>query len=1498
MASYPGHPPSPFLRSLLFLALALGVVAPLSAQYSRDASIELTATTSPTPPHITLHWPASSAPPLPGNPPKLWRRVKGEQTWTGPITLAESATAYADHDAQPGVVYEYSLYDWRIATVILRYGAIAAGCNIPLVEHRGNVLLYVDATRALPLGGELATLERDLAADGWRVFRHDGPREAVPNDSTNTDLHAARLAERVSMRSVIQNHYNADPSADWALLILGRAPVPYSGDTAPDGHPDHRGAWPTDAYYGDVDGVWTDSAVNATGASGARNRNVPGDGKFDQSLIPSSVELQVGRVDFFGMSGTPTGMTETELLRQYLVRNHRFRRGLAPYDDVARRVVLSDAFTEPAHANSAYASAGWRAGVAFFGNQPGQADVLPWLPTLQNTTALLAVGAGPGTYTAMGGVGESTVLGSTGFKAVFTMSFGSYFGDWDVPDNFLRTPLAGTHASLGLVSLWSGRGYVHLQHMALGDPVGSSLRFTQNNPSGLVGDWPQNSSHQSIAYNLMGDPTLRLHTLRPPSRVTALSGPAGVVLSWQASPDATAGYHVYRATSPAGPFTRLTGSAATAADPTSSPVSSLAYTDTNAVSEKEYTYLVKAVRMETSASGTYANQSLGEAVTLLHVTGVPSAPVVPTGLVSSAHPSGGYALAWQDNSSDETGFELQRRDPATGAWTTVATLPADRTSHLDAAAPRAGYVHYRVRALGASAHSDWSATAADHTPPGIAAVVARHVVVDKQDGSASLTLRRHNGDRGVVSLDGAATSLLGSAADYAPLPDPVVSWPHGVSSEASHAVAPTAHATPQLTKLLRIDYAAPTNGLVVGSPASAFVQIRDAASQTLPAGWATVTMGNVPWTGYAEHVDGVFGISARTGNLTANATTDNLRFVYLPVSGDCTLTARVVFNSTALNSSPRAGVMIRDSLAANARFKGILLNESVAAEIYRATTGGNSSSNTHSGAALPGWLRVSRVGDELRTYRSSNGTAWTEIGSARTITLGATAYVGLFLASNSASDGGLPGYARFDNVSVSAALLPPANFTATPGPLPGDITLAWDLVPVADRYLIERSVTSPDSGFSPLATVDGATVLLDAGLEPGKAHHYRIRSLNTPAGNESAWSPVVSASPYFPAGTLAAWRYTAFGTNASDGPSADNADPDGDGIPNLAEYARGLSPLATDPGPAAPLVGRATFDGADHLTITFDRDPSVADIDIVALAADDLAGPWSAFDPLRAPHLIALFDNQPTVGRQTIVARDPRPLSESPRRFLRLRYDWKDVTLLARWRFDEAGTTAPDTTTNHADLELRKGGAASDLHGPPGSGVSGQPWDRAFAANLLSSGNGVAVLPNPQAHPSWQALSGLTFCGWFKMTVVPSASSRRIFHWVGDQPIELWWPWSAGVLELKVGSTSFSKNAILTQDDVDQARWVFLSVTYTGGQTTNGVKFYRGTTTEPVQLFSEAGNTTGTGVIANTGAGNFHLGNTANADRINPGQIDDFRVYSRALTVSELELVRQSALSR
>jgi hypothetical protein len=97
----------------------------------------------------------------------------------------------------------------------------------------------------------------------------------------------------------------------------------------------------------------------------------------------------------------------------------------------------------------------------------------------------------------------------------------------------------------------------------------------------------------------MGDPTLRLHPVAPPLALTVRTNVSGgVVLNWSPSPGPVAGYYVYRATTAAGPFTRLT----------TGPLSATSYTNSLVNSN---IYMVRAVQLEFSASGSYSNASQG-----------------------------------------------------------------------------------------------------------------------------------------------------------------------------------------------------------------------------------------------------------------------------------------------------------------------------------------------------------------------------------------------------------------------------------------------------------------------------------------------------------------------------------------------------------------------------------------------------------------------------------------------------------------------------------------------------------------------------------------------------------------------------------------------------------------------------------------------------------------------------------------------------------------------
>ncbi len=564
---------------LLFVLFSDGFAR---AQSSRDTVIEVSALVQESPAQITLAWPGTSDP---VTLQKLFRKVKGAPVWTDIATLPNAATGYIDSAVMVGVSYEYFvLRIFRTTDPGSASGYLNAGIRLPLAPARGRAILLVDDTMAAGLATELTRFAGDLVGDGWTVVRQDVPRTATA----------------AATKAVVQTLFNADPEKTRSLILIGHVPVPYSGNLYPDGHPDHRGAWPADVYYGDMNGTWTDSSVDDAGASRAENRNIPGDGKFDQSGVPGDVKLGVGRIDLASMPSASAGLSELDLLRQYLDRNHAFRHKTGPYSNVVRRGLISDNFGY--FNGEAFAASGWRNFTSFFGSAPGAVVPQAWLSGLENDSYLWAYGCGGGSYTSAAGVGSTSDFATTRSLSVFNMLFGSYFGDWDVTDSFLRAPLAGRADSLGLVSIWAGRPHWHLYDMALGGTVGDGARTTQNNAGFSTGGYTMNFGGRGVHIALMGDPTLRLHPVLPVTDFVVNSTSGTPLLTWTPSADSNIeGYSVLRLDTAEGPFESIGGSLVTGAS----------FVDRTGTPGQTYSYQVRAVKLETSAGGTYLNNSQG-----------------------------------------------------------------------------------------------------------------------------------------------------------------------------------------------------------------------------------------------------------------------------------------------------------------------------------------------------------------------------------------------------------------------------------------------------------------------------------------------------------------------------------------------------------------------------------------------------------------------------------------------------------------------------------------------------------------------------------------------------------------------------------------------------------------------------------------------------------------------------------------------------------------------
>ncbi len=309
----------------------------------------------------------------------IFRKTKDSGAWGNVLdTLAGTDTVFTDTDVIAGRVYEYKIQ--KNNTGFKGYGYIMTGINIPPVEYRGRIILVIDTTYANHFSAQLAQLKLDLVGDGWKY-------EEV-NISRNDTVKAVKA--RIL---AWQSQYPMDVKA---VYLLGRVPVPYAGDFggfavaySPDAHPDHVGAWPADLYYGDIhENMWEDQFTNNIGGSRPENHNIPGDGKFDNTTIPTAVDLQVGRVDLANMPDFAA--SEQDLLKQYLDKAHAFKHGQV---NAPERALYDDNFGT--FSGESFASSSIGSFSAMFG--PDNITDADFFTTLDTAAYLFAYGCGGGT---------------------------------------------------------------------------------------------------------------------------------------------------------------------------------------------------------------------------------------------------------------------------------------------------------------------------------------------------------------------------------------------------------------------------------------------------------------------------------------------------------------------------------------------------------------------------------------------------------------------------------------------------------------------------------------------------------------------------------------------------------------------------------------------------------------------------------------------------------------------------------------------------------------------------------------------------------------------------------------------------------------------------------------------------------------------------------------------------------------------------------------------
>ncbi len=560
----------PVLLIILFSSFSI------FAQQTEEAVVPMTATIAVDTPSITLGWElgATAADLL------ILRREKDSLTWFVFMdSIGAVSTSLVDPFVEVGKKYEYVIQ--RVVNGIVAFGYMMVTVEAPVVDSRGKVLIFVEEALENSLNAELNRLEVDMEGDGFHVVWH-----SVTPDMGVQDV-----------KNLIVTDYNADPDGVKMVFLLGEIPVPYSGNDNWDGHNDHQGAWVADTYYGDIDGVWTDNIINNTSPARDANDNIPGDGKFDNRIIPTASELPVGRVDFSNLMEGTFGATHTELIKRYLDKNHKWR---TKQYTAESKALVDDNFGY--FNGEAFAANGYRN----FYPIVGKDNVVDgdWFSDSDTENWLFAYGCGGGSYVSAGGIGTSNQFANDSINFVFTMLFGSYFGDWDSEDNpFMPSALASKGGILSCS--WAGRPHWFYHPMGAGETLGYCTKETQNaidNPgyfNEALGGVLVTTSAPHVT--LLGDPTLRAHIVAPVSDLVITNNCNTIDISWTASTQANVmGYHVYRSTDFNGGYTRLT----------TDPIMETNFTDATPPNDF-ILYNVKAVVLEETPSGSYYNTSSG-----------------------------------------------------------------------------------------------------------------------------------------------------------------------------------------------------------------------------------------------------------------------------------------------------------------------------------------------------------------------------------------------------------------------------------------------------------------------------------------------------------------------------------------------------------------------------------------------------------------------------------------------------------------------------------------------------------------------------------------------------------------------------------------------------------------------------------------------------------------------------------------------------------------------
>ncbi len=258
--------------------------------------------------------------------------------------------------------------------------------------------------------------------------------------------------------------------------------------------------------------------------------------------------------------------------------------------------------------------------------------------------------------------------------------------------------------------------------------------------------------------------------------------------------------------------------------------------------------------------------------------------------------------------------------------------------------------------------------------------------------------------------------------------------------------------------------------------------------------------------------------SVTGGGADIGGTSDQFRFLSKSVSGNATLIAHVT-GLDHTNPAARAGVMLRDSTAANAMFASVVVMwDWSVAFMWRSSTGGGTTGYQAWAFAPPIWLKLVRSGNTFSAFcATTSGTPaasdWVQFAPTQTIAMNSSAQGGLAVTSHV---NGTPATGSFSGVYLGQVAAPTiaSAAAATPNPTAGT-NAALSVLGADNSGGSEANLTytwsvtgKPTGAADPAFTVNGTNASKNTTAIFSKAGNYQFTVTITNVASLSVTSVV------------------------------------------------------------------------------------------------------------------------------------------------------------------------------------------------------------------------------------------------------------------------------------------------------------------------------------------------------------------------------------------------------